>query len=277
MGGGASKPKDEEQVETSETAGDPQKNEATDTTPVESINTDEVAPEKPLITILFGKPGAGKGTHGPYIADKLEIPTLSTGDMLRAAVANETEVGKKCKEVMNAGHLVPDELVLEVVKEATTHLKRGFILDGFPRTIEQNSMFVEHLSEKGHEISALVHFSVSDEALEHRITGRWIHMSSGRSYHVETAKPKSLVDAGEDADPAEHNMLDDVTGEPLSRRKDDTAEALKKRLESFHAQTAPVLDFYRGRGAVHEIDVNRSISDIRAAMENLVEKLQQHW
>ena len=163
------------------------------------------------IMILFGPPGAGKGTHAPKIVDALGIPQLSTGDMLRAAVAAGTDVGKQAKEVMEAGGLVSDDLVVGViagrVKEADC--AKGFILDGFPRTVEQAKMLDAMLETSGDKVSLVLALEVPDEVLTERICGRWVHKASGRSYHVKFAKPKSL---GEGDKPSETTMLDDETG-----------------------------------------------------------------
>lgn len=241
----------------------------------DSDNKTPIAPaEDPLIVLLFGKPGAGKGTNSPYIVDSLGITALSTGDMLRGAVERQTEVGLKCKEVMNAGGLVSDELVMQVVADATASNPQGYILDGFPRTIEQNDMFLQNLEKKGHTVSAVVYFEVQDVALEKRIVGRWIHGASGRSYHVANAKPKSLIAAGEGAEPSVENMLDDETGEPLKRRKDDTAEALQNRLKQYYAETAPILKFYKDKGVVHEIDCDQGIEQVHAKISEAVQKIK---
>jgi len=208
------------------------------------------------VMILFGPPGAGKGSQAPKIVDTLNIPQLSTGDMLRAAVAAGSEVGMKAKDVMASGGLVSDDLVVDIIKDRITEddCTGGFILDGFPRTVEQAKMLDTMLSGSGDKVSLVLALEVPDEILTERICGRWVHKASGRSYHVKFAKPKSL---GEGDAPSETTMLDDETGEPLMQRADDTEEALTKRLESYHAQTVPILDHYSPAGVVTKVDANQ--------------------
>jgi adenylate kinase len=195
------------------------------------------------IMILFGPPGAGKGSHAPKIVEAFKIPQLSTGDMLRAAVAAGTEVGKQAKSVMESGGLVSDELVVSIIRERIKEedCQSGFILDGFPRTVEQAKMLDGVLASIGEKVNHVVALEVPDAVLTERICGRWVHKESGRSYHIKYAKPKSLPDG---AEPTEDNMKDDETDEPLVQRKDDTEVALKSRLEGYHTQTVPILAHY---------------------------------
>eukprot|EP00967_Tisochrysis_lutea_P050625 scaffold62304_cov23-Tisochrysis_lutea.AAC.2 len=206
------------------------------------------------VMILFGPPGAGKGSHAPKIVDAFKIPQLSTGDMLRAAVAAGTEVGKQAKSIMESGGLVSDELVVSIIRERIKEddCSGGFILDGFPRTLEQAKMLDELLTSIGEKVSHVVALEVPDAVLTERICGRWVHKESGRSYHVKYAKPKSLPDGDE---PSSDNMKDDETGEPLMQRKDDTEEALKSRLEGYHTQTVPILEHYKP--VVKKVDANQ--------------------
>ena len=220
------------------------------------------------IMILFGPPGAGKGTHAPKIVDALSIPQLSTGDMLRAAVAAGTDVGKQAKEVMEAGGLVSDDLVVGViagrVKEADC--AKGFILDGFPRTVEQASKLDAMLKATGEKVNFVVALEVPDAALTERICGRWVHKASGRSYHVTNKPPKSLGDKA----PTVETMLDDETGEALMQRADDTEEALTKRLESYHAQTVPILTHYEPTGVVSRVDANVKPDEVWTSIEKVL-------
>jgi len=195
-----------------------------------------------VILILFGPPGAGKGTHSPKIVEKMCTPSLSTGDMLREAVAAGTEVGLKAKAVMESGGLVSDDIVIGIIKDRTKNpdCGEGFILDGFPRTVEQSRALDAMLAEAGESVSRIIELNVADEVLEERICGRWLHKTSGRSYHVKFAPPKSFT-GGE---PSTENMKDDETGEALMQRSDDNADALKTRLQSYHDQTEPILDYY---------------------------------
>jgi len=181
--------------------------------------------------------------------------------MLRAAVAAGTEVGKQAKAVMDSGGLVSDEIVVGIIKDRVleSDCSKGFILDGFPRTVEQANKLDDMLSASGEKVSSVVELSVPDEVLEERICGRWIHKSSGRSYHVSFAPPKSLPSG---AKPDESNMLDDETGEPLMQRGDDTAEALKSRLDAYHKQTVPILTHYKPTGVVSSVDANQSQEEV---------------
>eukprot|EP00937_MAST-01D_sp_MAST-1D-sp2_P001858 g1858.t1 len=216
------------------------------------------------ITILFGPPGAGKGTQAPRMVDKLGTPQLSTGDMLRAAVAAKSDVGMRAKALMDSGKLVGDDIVIGIIKDRIQEpdCSRGFILDGFPRTLEQAQELDKLLRATDETVTKVVALIVPDEVLEARICGRWIHKASGRSYHVTEKKPQSLVAAGADAVPGEENMLDDETGEPLYQRSDDTAEKLSERLKGYHSSTVPILDHYGSTGVVAKINGNQAIDSI---------------
>ncbi|EFN54198.1 hypothetical protein CHLNCDRAFT_24794 [Chlorella variabilis] len=189
-------------------------------------------PEKRLI--LIGPPGSGKGTQSPMIKNENCLCHLATGDMLRAAVAAKTPLGLEAKKAMEAGALVSDEIVVGLIEDnmKRPECRTGFVLDGFPRTVVQAQKLDEMLQHKGQTIDRVLNFAVRDQLLVDRITGRWVHPASGRSYHEKFAPPKV---AG----------VDDVTGEPLVKRKDDNAETLKSRLSAFHAQTAPVIAYYK--------------------------------
>ena len=215
-------------------------------------------PEDRLIMILFGPPGSGKGSQSPKLVETLSIPSLSTGDMLRAAVAAGTAVGLHAKEVMASGALVSDEIVCAIIKEriAAADCAKGFILDGFPRTVEQAKQLDSMLREAGLKVTFVLALEVPDAVLTERICGRWIHKESGRSYHVKFAPPKSLGDK----EPSEATMLDDETGEPLMQRADDTEEALVKRLASYHKQTVPILEHYAK--VVRRVDAAAAPADV---------------
>ena len=221
------------------------------------------------VMILFGPPGAGKGSQAPKIVDQLGIPQLSTGDMLRAAVAAGSEVGLKAKDVMASGGLVSDDLVVDIIRDRIKEADcaKGFILDGFPRTVEQAKMLDEMLSGDDTKVSLVLALEVPDEVLTERICGRWVHKASGRSYHVKFAKPKSLEDG---AAPTVETMLDDETGEPLMQRADDTEEALTKRLESYHAQTVPILTHYEPTGVVSRVDANVKPEEVWTSIEKVL-------
>ena len=185
--------------------------------------------------ILLGAPGAGKGTQARFITEKFGIPQISTGDMLRAAVKAGTELGIKAKSVMDAGGLVSDDLIINLVKEriAQPDCAKGFLFDGFPRTIPQ----AEAMQQAGVAIDHVVEIAVDDEEIVGRISGRRVHPASGRVYHTEHNPPKV---AGKD----------DETGEDLIQRQDDQEETVRHRLSRYHAQTKPLVGFYQNLAAV---------------------------
>jgi len=215
------------------------------------------------IIILFGPPGAGKGTHGPKIEEMLGIPQLSTGDMLRAAVAAQTDVGKQAQAIMKAGGLVSDEIVVGIIRDRIKEpdCKFGFILDGFPRTLEQTKALDSMLKKVGTAVTKVVELRVPDSVLEERICGRWIHKKSGRSYHIKYAPPKSMMKA-DNGSPIPKSMTDDMTGEPLIQRPDDTATALVKRLNGYHGETAPILSHYKPNGIVRTVNANQGMDEV---------------
>ena len=179
--------------------------------------------------ILLGAPGAGKGTQAQFLTKQFDIPQISTGDMLRAAIKAGTELGMKAKEAIDAGQLVTDDIIIGMVKEriAEEDCANGFLLDGFPRTVPQ----ADAVAEAGVEIDAVVEIDVPDEEIITRMSGRRCHVASGRTYHVVYNPPKV-----EDKD--------DETGEDLIQRDDDKPEVVKDRLDVYHKQTAPLIDYY---------------------------------
>ncbi|MHC6227023.1 adenylate kinase [Pseudomonas sp. X10] len=186
--------------------------------------------------ILLGAPGAGKGTQAKFITEKFGIPQISTGDMLRAAVKAGTPLGLEAKAVMDAGKLVSDDLIINLVKDriAQPDCANGFLFDGFPRTIPQ----AEALVTAGIELDAVVEIAVEDEEIVQRIAGRRVHEGSGRVYHVVYNPPKV-------------EGQDDETGEPLVQRKDDTEETVRHRLSVYHEQTKPLVAFYQKLSAAN--------------------------
>merc|ERR1712127_108509 len=197
----------------------------------------------------------------------LGTPQLSTGDMLRAAVAAKTEVGLKAAAVMKAGGLVSDEIVIGIIRDRIKEpdCRHGFILDGFPRTLVQAQELDKMLLEEGARVTKVVELQVPDSVLEERICGRWIHKSSGRSYHIKFAPPKSMrKDAEGNAVP--ESMKDDVTGEALMQRPDDTAVALGKRLQGYHGETVPILEHYKPHGVVSAVNANQSMDGVWGAV-----------
>ena len=180
--------------------------------------------------ILLGGPGAGKGTQANFIKEKYGIPQISTGDMLRAAVKAGTPLGKEAKGYMDSGGLVPDEVIIGLVKERIQEpdCGKGFLFDGFPRTIPQ----ADAMKDAGVPIDAVVDIDVPDEEIIKRMSGRRAHLASGRTYHIIYNPPKE-------------EGKDDVTGEPLVQRDDDKEETVKKRLDVYHEQTEPLIDYYK--------------------------------
>ena len=180
--------------------------------------------------ILLGGPGAGKGTQAGFITKKFGIPQISTGDMLRAAVKAGTSLGLEAKKYMDSGGLVPDDVIIGLVKERIkeSDCEKGFLFDGFPRTIPQ----AEAMKDAGVNIDYVVEIAVPDEEIVKRMSGRRCHLASGRTYHIIFNPPKV-------------EGKDDVTGEPLVQRDDDKEETVRKRLEVYHAQTEPLVDFYK--------------------------------
>jgi len=212
---------------------------------------ESTVPVPSLRMMIFGPPGAGKGTQAPKIVEMTGAKHLSTGDMLRAAVANKTPLGVKAKAAMSAGQLVSDDLVVGIVVEALGDLLKAgtnFLLDGFPRTLPQAKALDEYLNKQGAPINTVINLQVPFEVLEERITGRWIHKPSGRSYHTKFNPPKV-------------EGKDDETGEDLIQRKDDTAEALKIRLNAYSTSTMPILAHYNAinKETVKNIDANQQM------------------
>ena len=179
--------------------------------------------------ILLGAPGAGKGTQATFICQAYGIPQISTGDMLRAAVKAGTEMGLAAKKVMDAGGLVGDDIIIGLVKERITHADcaNGFLFDGFPRTIPQ----ADAMKHAGVKLDCVLEIDVPFDAIIERMSGRRVHVASGRTYHVKFNPPKQ-------------DGIDDLTGEPLIQRDDDREETVKKRLEVYSAQTRPLVDYY---------------------------------
>ncbi|KAF9887681.1 adenylate kinase [Aspergillus nanangensis] len=197
--------------------------------------------------ILMGPPGAGKGTQAPRLKEKYCACHLATGDMLRSQVAKKTDLGKEAKKIMDQGGLVSDEIMVNMIKselENNAECKNGFILDGFPRTVAQAERLDDMLSARQQKLQHAIELQIDDSLLVARITGRLVHPASGRSYHKIFNPPKA-------------DMTDDITGEPLIQRSDDNADTLKKRLGTYHAQTAPVVDYYKKTGIWRGIDASQ--------------------
>lgn len=207
--------------------------------------------------ILLGAPGAGKGTQAQFLTKQFDIPQISTGDMLRAAIKAGTPMGKLAKEFMDAGKLVTDEIIIGLVKDriAEPDCKNGFLLDGFPRTVPQ----ADALAEAGVAIDAVVEIAVPDTEIVNRMSGRRAHLASGRTYHVIYNPPKV-------------EGKDDATGEDLVQRDDDKPEVVLGRLEVYHKQTAPLIDYYQAVAAKDssvkylKVDGTQKIDQVEAAI-----------
>ncbi|KAL1601625.1 adenylate kinase [Paraconiothyrium brasiliense] len=211
--------------------------------------------------ILMGPPGAGKGTQAPRLKDKFCVCHLATGDMLRAQVAKKTPLGREAKKIMDAGGLVSDEIMVNMIKselENNQECKNGFILDGFPRTVTQAEKLDDMLTASKKPLEHAVELQIDDSLLVARITGRLVHPASGRSYHKIFNPPKS-------------EMKDDVTGEPLIQRSDDNADTLKKRLGTYHAQTAPVVSYYQKTGIWTPIDASQEPGQVWKSLLKVVD------
>ncbi|WVQ74103.1 hypothetical protein IAR50_003690 [Cryptococcus sp. DSM 104548] len=188
--------------------------------------------EKGLRMLVFGKPGSGKGTLSSRLIKDYDISFVSTGDVLRKEIADKSEVGKKAEAIVAAGGLVSDELMLEIVKAELDRLKgKSFILDGFPRTLHQGQLLDNVLNQENRPLNMVVHLNVPDSVIMARIAARWVHLPSGRVYNTTYSAPKV---------PGK----DDVTGEPLTKRPDDTPETFSKRLRAYYESTAPLLEYF---------------------------------
>lgn len=204
-----------------------------------------------LNLILFGPPGAGKGTQAARLQEDFRLPYVATGDILRAAVKEGTELGVAAKRYMDAGELVPDELVIDLIVDriGAADARDGFILDGFPRTRAQADALGEAFERLERRITAVLLIDVPDEDLVRRISGRRVSVKTGRPYHVET-------------DPPKHEGRCDVDGSRLVQRDDDKPEVVQKRLQVYHAETEPLVGYYDARGLLRRIDGTRSPTEV---------------
>jgi adenylate kinase len=204
-----------------------------------------------LNLILLGPPGAGKGTQAEQLRTEFELPHIATGDILRQAVAEQTELGELAASYMDAGNLVPDEVIIGVLLEAVGRpdARDGFLLDGFPRTIPQAEALGTDLETLGRQLTAVLMIEVDDEEIVQRISGRRVNPVSGRVYHV-------------DFDPPKVEGIDDVDGTPLVQREDDQPETVRNRLAVYHEQTAPLADYYEKLGLLHRFDGSAAPSEV---------------
>ena len=217
--------------------------------------------------ILLGGPGAGKGTQANFIKDKYQIPQISTGDMLRAAIKAGSDLGKKAKGYMDSGGLVPDEVIIGLVKERIKEAdcQKGFLFDGFPRTIPQ----ADAMKDAGVALDGVVDINVPDAEIIKRMSGRRVHLASGRTYHITFNPPKE-------------DGKDDVTGEALIQRDDDQEDTVRNRLDVYHAQTEPLVDYYKswessGESAAPKyirIEGVGKVEEIRDQIYSVLDRLQ---
>lgn len=209
-----------------------------------------------LRIILLGPPGAGKGTQAHKIIEQYRIPQISTGDILRHETKIQSDIGIKAQEYMSKGALVPDDVIIAIVKKRLLEKDcvNGFLLDGFPRTVGQ----AEALRDANIDIDAVILLEVNDDEIVERLGGRLVHPASGRVYHIHTHPPKS---AG----------IDDVTGEPLIQRQDDKEETIRQRLRVYHSQTSPLIQFYQSK--LIEVDGEKSTSEVFADIQAGIQKI----
>ncbi|WP_170368330.1 adenylate kinase [Ruegeria arenilitoris] len=215
---------------------------------------------KPAVLILLGPPGAGKGTQARMLEQKFGLVQLSTGDLLRAAVAAGTEAGKAAKAVMEAGDLVSDDIVIAILRDriAEPDCARGVILDGFPRTTVQAEALDRLLAENGQKVNAAISLEVEDAEMVTRIAGRYTCAMCGEGYHDQYKQPKL------------DGVCDKCGSTEFSRRADDNAETVASRLEAYHEQTAPLIDYYKDRGVLRKLDAMGQIDQIAHGLESIV-------
>ena len=218
---------------------------------------------QPAVLILLGPPGAGKGTQARMLEEDFGLVQLSTGDLLRAAVAAGTEAGRQAKAVMEAGQLVSDAIVLAILKDrmAAPDVAKGVILDGFPRTDGQAAALDTLLAAAGQKVTAAISLEVDDEAMVGRVAGRFTCAACGEGYHDEFKQP------------AVAGTCDKCGGTAFKRRADDTAETVRERLKAYHAQTAPLIAYYDGKSVLERIDAMGPIADIRSALAKVVSRV----
>lgn len=209
--------------------------------------------------VMLGAPGAGKGTQAKMIADKYQVPHISTGDIFRANIKEGTDLGKEAKSYMDKGQLVPDELTVKILLDrvANEDCKNGYVLDGFPRTIPQAQVLEEALTKLGDKIDYAINVEVPDENIVKRMGGRRACLSCGATYHIEHI-------------PSKVEGICDRCGKELVLREDDKAETVQKRLDVYHEQTQPLIDFYQERKVLKEVDGTLDMKDVFAAIVDIL-------
>ncbi|MGB1539339.1 MAG: adenylate kinase [Rickettsiales bacterium] len=211
--------------------------------------------------ILLGPPGAGKGTQARLLQEKFGLAHLSTGDMLRAAVESGSPMGQQLQEIMSSGNLVPDNIMVDLIRDRIKEAdcKNGFILDGFPRTIAQAEALDEMLESEGMQLNYVIEMQVVDSEMVERISGRYTCAKCGEGYHDHFKKP------------AKEGVCDECGDTEFKRRADDRAETVKRRLEAYHEQTAPLLPYYRNRGVLASVNGMAEIEDVTKQINSVVE------
>ena len=220
-----------------------------------------VGMEDKMKIIMLGAPGAGKGTQAKMIADKYQVPHVSTGDIFRANIKNGTELGMEAKKYMDQGQLVPDELTVKILLDrvAQPDCEKGYVLDGFPRTIPQAEVLDKALAELNESIDYAINVDVPDENIVRRMSGRRACLSCGATYHIEHIPPKQ-------------EGICDTCGQELVLREDDKPETVLNRLEVYHKQTQPLIDFYTSKGVLESVDGTVDMKDVFAAIVTVLEK-----
>ncbi len=220
-------------------------------------------PQTPPVLILLGPPGAGKGTQARMLEDQFGLVQLSTGDLLRAAVAFGSKAGKAAKTVMEAGDLVSDDIVIAILRDrlAAPDCAKGVILDGFPRTTAQAEALDQMLGETGQQINAAILLEVDDVKMVVRIAGRFTCGACGEGYHDEFKQPKTA------------GICDNCGAEQMTRRADDNAKTVMSRLDAYHEQTAPLITYYDDKGVLRRVDAMKDIATIQNALATLTENI----
>jgi len=211
--------------------------------------------------MVFGAPGAGKGTQAKFLVEKYNIPQISTGDMLRAAIVDKTTMGMEAKKFMDAGELVPDSTIIGIIKDRLDKddCQNGFILDGFPRTLAQAEALDDLMSKSGKKLDRVLSFDVPDELIIQRIAGRRVCPKCGASYHTKFNCPST-------------EGVCDCCNDALIVRKDDNADTVKNRLQNYHNQTAPLIDFYKNMGVFTQIDGSQELNKVTEDMFKVLKK-----